>query len=180
MNISFRRLSASESGPLVTFLTSENWPFHAVSEVDRETAGQWVTEGRFESEENRSFWVADDGAAVGLVRLMDLGDAIPLFDLRLRAADRGRGVGAVAVAWLTRYLFEEFPDVRRIEGTTRQDNRAMRRVFVRSGYAKEAHYRDAWPSSDGGVHDAVGYAILRRDWLSGKVTVPQWNDEPVE
>ncbi|MGI5054997.1 GNAT family N-acetyltransferase, partial [Streptomyces sp. JAC18] len=78
---------------------------------------------RFESEENRSFWVDDDAAAVGLVRLMDLADATPLFDLRLRAADRGRGVGAVAVAGLTRYLFEAFPDVRRIEGTARQAHR---------------------------------------------------------
>ncbi|MFC8864310.1 GNAT family N-acetyltransferase [[Kitasatospora] papulosa] len=180
MNMSFRRISASDADSLIRFLTSEDWPFHVVSQVDRETAGQWVTEGRFESEENRSFWVVDDGAAVGLVRLMDLGDATPLFDLRLRAADRGRGVGAAAVAWLTRYLFEEFPDVRRIEGTTRQDNRAMRRVFVRCGYAKEAHYRDAWPSSGGEVHDAVGYAVLRRDWLSGEVTAPQWNDEPCE
>ncbi|MFD9287963.1 GNAT family N-acetyltransferase [Streptomyces sp. NPDC060030] len=180
MDISFRRLSAFETTPLIHFLTSDDWPFHAVREVDPETAGRWITEGRFEGEGNRSFWVVDGGVAVGLVRLMDLGDATPLFDLRLRAADRGRGIGSAVVAWLTRYLFEEFPDVRRIEGTTRQDNRPMRRVFLRCGYAKEAHYRDAWPSPDGEVHDAVGYAVLRRDWLSGEVTAPQWNDELLE
>jgi len=67
--------------------------------------------------------------------------------------------------------------MRRIEGTTRQDNRAMRRLFLRCGYAKEAHYRDAWPAQDGTIHDAVGYAILRRDWSAGTVTPPQWDDE---
>ncbi|MEU0136324.1 GNAT family protein [Streptomyces sp. NPDC006296] len=180
MNMSFERVSASDSLPLISFLTSDNWPFHALPEVDRETAGQWVAEGRFASEESRSFWVRADGATAGLVRLMDLGDRTPLFDLRLRAADRGRGIGTATVTWLTRYLFEEFPGVHRIEGTTRQDNRPMRRVFVRCGYVKEAHYRDAWPSADGGIHDAVGYAVLRRDWLSGTVTTPQWDDEPAE
>ncbi|MGW0790593.1 GNAT family N-acetyltransferase [Streptomyces sp. NPDC002911] len=180
MDIIFRRLSASETVPLIRFLTSEKWPFHSVREVDSETAGQWVTEGRFESEENRSFWVVVDGETVGLVRLMDLADDTPLFDLRLRATDRGRGIGTLTVTWLTRYLFEEFPEVRRIEGTTRQDNRPMRRALLRCGYAKESHYRDAWPSSDGTVHDAVGYAVLRRDWASGTVTAPQWNDEPYD
>ncbi|MFC8225032.1 GNAT family N-acetyltransferase [Streptomyces sp. NPDC057287] len=176
----FRRLSAPETEPLIHFLTSENWPFHGTSEVDHETVGQWIAEGRFESGENRSFWIDVDGAAVGLLRLMDLGDHTPLFDLRLRAADRGRGIGTLAVTWLTRYVFEEFPDVHRIEGNTRQDNSAMRRVFLRCGYAKEAHYREAWPSSDGTVHDAVGYAVLRRDWRSGEVTAPHWNDEPFD
>ncbi|WP_258024275.1 hypothetical protein [Streptomyces bambusae] len=52
----------------------------------------------------------------------------------------------------------------------------MRRTFRRCGYVKEAHYRDAWPGADGTVHDAVGYAVLRRDWLSGTVTTPKWDD----
>jgi len=53
----------------------------------------------------------------------------------------------------------------------------MRRVFQRAGYVKEAHYRDAWPVDGGAVYDAVGYAILRRDWLAGTTTVPEWHDE---
>ncbi|MEV0196783.1 hypothetical protein [Nonomuraea sp. NPDC050691] len=36
----------------------------------------------------------------------------------------------------------------------------------------------AWPAPDGTVHDAVAYAILRRDWQSGTVPLPQWDDEP--
>ena len=99
---------------------------------------------------------------------MDLTDYTPLFDLRIRAEHRSRGIGVRAVNWLTRYLFEELTDIRRVVGTTRQDNRAMRRVFQRCGYAQEAHYREAWPAMDGTVHDTVCYAILRRDWLRGE------------
>ncbi|WP_405618769.1 GNAT family N-acetyltransferase [Streptomyces sp. NBC_00076] len=182
MDMVFRRLLlpsglSSGSEPLVRFLTCESWPFHSVSEVDRKTARQWIADGRFDNEENRSFWIVADDETVGLVRLMDLTDGTPLFDLRIRAEHRGRGIGVRAVTWLTRYLFEELPDIRRIEGTTRQDNSPMRRVFLRCGYAKEAHYREAWPAMDGTIHDTVGYAILRRDWLNGKVTVPEWDDE---
>ncbi|MFH8892723.1 GNAT family N-acetyltransferase [Streptomyces sp. NPDC017949] len=179
MDITFQSLPGSDSESVVRFLTSEIWPFHSISAVDRETAQQWIAEGRFESEENRSFWIVADGKAVGLVRLMDLADSTPLFDLRIRSAHRGCGIGVRALLWLTRYLFEEFPEVRRIEGTTRHDNRAMRRVFLRCGYVKEAHYREAWPTTDGTFHDAVGYAILRGDWMAGTVTTPEWNDEPL-
>lgn len=180
MNIDFRRTLDSDTDDLIRFLTNESWPFHTVSDVDRATARQWIDEGRFESEDNRSFWIVADKETVGFFRLMDLTDDTPLFDLRIRSEHRKRGIGVRAVTWLTRFLFEEFPQVCRIEGTTRQDNRPMRRVFLRCGYAKEAHYRDAWPASDGTVHDTVGYGILRRDWESGRVTRVQWNDEPID
>ncbi|MFK0238522.1 GNAT family N-acetyltransferase [Streptomyces vinaceus] len=102
---------------------------------------------------------------------MDLCDDTPMFDLRIRSEHRGRGRGGQALDWLTRYVFTEFPEVQRIEGTARQDNVAMRRAFRRCGYAKEAHSRDTWPTADGKVRDAVGYAILRRGWLSDSTTV---------
>lgn len=53
----------------------------------------------------------------------------------------------------------------------------MRRVLRRCGYVKEAHYRDGWPGAEGEVHDAVGYAVLRTDWSTGAVTLPEWDDE---
>ena len=34
----------------------------------------------------------------------------------------------------------------RVEGTTREDNHAMRRVFDKTGYVQEAHYREARPA----------------------------------
>ncbi|WP_042366042.1 GNAT family N-acetyltransferase [Streptacidiphilus neutrinimicus] len=177
MEIFYRRFVSAEAEDLIGFLAGDTWPFHGAEVVDRETVRQRINEGCYDGEDARAFWITVAGERAGLVRLMDLDDDTPLFDLRIRSRYRGRGLGGQALAWLTGYLFTEFPGVRRIEGTTRQDNAAMRRAFLRAGYAKEAHYRDAWPTSDGGVRDAVGYAILRRDWVSGSTTVPDWDDE---
>jgi RimJ/RimL family protein N-acetyltransferase len=88
------------------------------------------------------------------------------------------GLGIQALRWLTGYLCSELPGIRRIEGTTRQDNQVMRRTFRKCGYVKEAHYRQAWPAPGRTIYDAVGYAILRTDWQSGIATMPKWGDEP--
>jgi RimJ/RimL family protein N-acetyltransferase len=101
-----------------------------------------------------------------------LDDPSPMFDLRIKAEVRNRGYGGATVAWLTRHVFTEQTSTHRIEATTRQDNWAMRRVLRRCGYVKEAHYREAWEATGGLTYDAVGYAILRRDWASGTVTLP--------
>ncbi|MCB5182326.1 GNAT family N-acetyltransferase [Streptomyces antimicrobicus] len=194
MEITYRALRDAEGEDLVDFLVGEVWPFHGVAVVRPEQVRRWIADGVFGGERNRTFWVlgggggdaggggdgqdgvGSGGGAVGLVRLMDLGDGTPMLDLRVRSAWRGRGIGRQALEWATRYLFEEFPEVRRIEGTTRQDNVAMRRTFLRCGYVKEAHYRDGWPGEGGAVHDAVGYAVLRRDWEAGSVSLPEWDD----
>ncbi|MFF5333609.1 GNAT family N-acetyltransferase [Streptomyces sp. NPDC013181] len=173
----YERCEPGRADELVAFLSGNTWPFHGRDVVEPGLARQWVDEGRFWGDDNRAFWIMRSGERAGLVRLMDLTDNAPLFDLRIRAECRGRGLGAQALTWLTRYVFGEFPEVRRIEGNTRQDNAAMRRTFRRCGYVKEAHYRDAWPAADGTVHDAVGYAILRRDWASGTTTIPDWDGE---
>ncbi|WP_030724896.1 GNAT family N-acetyltransferase [Streptomyces sp. NRRL S-237] len=181
MDTSYQRLVASEADLLADFLINGEWPFHGPAVLGRDTIRQRVFDGFYDGDESRTFWIVEGGERVGLIRLFDLADVLvggtPLFDLRVDSAHRGRGLGGQALAWLTGYLFTEFPDLRRIEGTTRQDNRAMRRTFLSNGYVKEAHYRDAWPGTQGHVHDAVGYAILRRDWLSGATTLPDWNDE---
>ncbi|KJY36520.1 GNAT family N-acetyltransferase [Streptomyces katrae] len=178
MEITYRRFERTEGELLVDFLSGETWPFHASPAVEPDQVRGWLADGVYEGEESRTFWVLADGSTVGLVRLMDLGDDTPLLDLRIRSGWRGRGIGRRSLEWATRYLFEEFPRVRRIEGTTRRDNAAMRRTFLRCGYVKEAHYRDGWPGAGGAVHDAVGYAVLRRDWEAGTVTAVAWDDEP--
>ncbi|WP_406515400.1 GNAT family N-acetyltransferase [Streptomyces sp. NBC_00873] len=179
MEITYRRFVPSEGDALINFLTSDTWPFHSSVVIDRDRIRQWMSDGVYDSEENRTFWIVTGDNVVGLIRLMDLGDETPLFDLRIRSQWRGKGFGGQTLIWITRYLFDEFPRIRRIEGTTRQDNVAMRRTFQRCGYAKEAHYRDAWAGAEGAVHDAVGYAILRRDWEAGTVTTPEWHDEHI-
>lgn len=178
MDVGFRRFTAGEADALAEFLAAETWPYHASTRIDRDTVRRQVADGHYDGDAARTFWVTVDGSVAAVVRVFDLDDGTPLFDLRVRAADRGRGIGVRAVSWLTEYVFTEFPAVDRIEGTTRQDNHAMRTVFRRCGYAKEAHYRKAWPAENGTRYDAVGYAALRDDWSTGTVTPPTFDDEP--
>jgi RimJ/RimL family protein N-acetyltransferase len=177
-DVEFPRFEAGDADALAGFLAGEEWPYHVRTHLDRDTVLRQVADGYYDNEGTRTFWIRVDGSAVGVVRLFDLDDGTPLFDLRLRAAERGRGIGVRAVRWLTGYVFTEFPAVDRIEGTTRQDNHAMRAVFRRCGYAKEAHYRKAWPAKDRAPYDSVGYAVLREDWATGTVTPPDFDDEP--
>lgn len=52
----------------------------------------------------------------------------------------------------------------------------MRKTFIRAGFLKEAHYRMAWPSNDGGYLASIAYSILRQDWETGTVTHFDWTD----
>lgn len=165
----------AENEILTDFLVSETWPFHSGSTLSREEVARRIADGAFGGDDKRCFWIMADGERVGTIKLFDLDDipdGYPLFDLRLRAACRGKGIGLRALQWLTRYLFETWPELTRIEGTTRADNIAMRKTFMRGGYAKEGYYRKAW---DG--HGSVHYGILREDWESGTVTPVPWDDD---
>jgi RimJ/RimL family protein N-acetyltransferase len=177
MQLGYQRWAPADTGPLADFLTGDDWPFHSGGQ-SRDAVVAGAASGEYDSDSARTFWITRRGDRVGLIHLWDLADPTPMFDLRIRAAHRGRGIGTHALTWLTEYVFSNFPQVTRIEATTRQDNVAMRRVMRRAGYAKESHYRDAWPGSGGTVHDAIGYAILRRDWLAGTTTPVHWDDEP--
>jgi RimJ/RimL family protein N-acetyltransferase len=179
VDLTYRRVEPGHAGRLTAFLTGDTWPFHGSPLVTADQARQWIAAGRYGGDANRAFWITAGGEDAGLIRLMDLGDSTPIFDLRLSARYRGQGIGVQALRWLTAYLFTEFPAIRRIEGHTRQDNRAMRRVFRSAGYVKEAHHREAWPADGGEVHDAVSYAILRRDWAAGTTTPVDWHDEAI-
>jgi RimJ/RimL family protein N-acetyltransferase len=177
MRLDYQRWTPADTGPLAEFLAGGDWPWHA-GRSTREDIAARVAAGEYDSGTERTFWITRDGERVGLIHLWDLADPTPLFDLRIRAADRGRGIGTHALTWLTGYIFGNFAQVTRIEATTRQDNAAMRRTMRRAGYVKESHYRDAWPGDGGTVHDAIGYAILRRDWQAGTTTPVHWDDEP--
>ncbi|MEU7479760.1 GNAT family protein [Lentzea sp. NPDC042327] len=168
----FRRFEAGEAEALADFLAGEPWPFHANATVDRADVLDRVRSGYYDE----TYWIEVAGERAGIVRLFDLGDETPMFDLRVGARHRGRGLGRAAVRWLTDKLFTELAHVQRIEATTRQDNLAMRRVFAQCGYVKEAHYRRAWPDGEGRRFDSVGYAVLRHDWRTGTTTVPDFHD----
>lgn len=179
MTLEFIPFDDSQAERLAAFLAAHDWPFHSGGRPTVASALAWVQEGAFDNDSTRTFWIVDDTVEVGIVRLDDLDDGTPLFDLRLAETARGRGIGTAAVRWLTDYLFAELPAENRIEATTRRDNVAMRVALRRCGYVKESHWRDSWPAADGSVHDGIGYGVLRSDWESGRSTPVDWDDEPV-
>lgn len=162
---------------LIEFFSANAFPFHAHAgaRTPAEAAAFIDSEG-FVGSGGAAMWVVDeDLGRIGLARFDDLGNDTPMVDLRLDEAHRGQGLGVPALRAVTDHLFTTTSAIR-FEGQTREDNIAMRTVFVRAGWSKEAHHRRAWPVGGGEVRDAVGYAILREEWESG-ITVPvRWDD----
>lgn len=163
---------ATDNDTLIAFLTSETWPFHVVSNMSEAEARRRIDEGEFTGDV-QTFWIVEDGERIGLIRLEDY-PSLPSIDLRLREVARGRGIGTAALVWLTDYVFIHEPKVYRIEASTRIDNLAMQRAFVRVGYTREAHYRHAWPTSEAMTDflDSYGYGITRPDWEQQKARSP--------
>lgn len=181
MSISLIRVDpeANDRRALIEFFTHNEFPFHAYAR--RRTAAEvseLIDSGAFDGEDRRSYWLDHDGLGrIGLIRLEDLCDDTPMFDLRLAESSRGRGLGAECLRAATDHLFTTL-EADRFEGQTRADNLAMRSIFVRTGWTKEAHYRRAWPVEGREPQDTVVYAILREEWESGKVRGLQWHDRP--
>jgi RimJ/RimL family protein N-acetyltransferase len=168
---------------LVVFLTANTFPFHMRPRPTEAEAREAVAKGRFWSDDCAGFWIDADGERIGIATLDDLeelagGGGNPVFDLRLAEPHRGRGFGAPVLRELTALAFARFPHIGRFEGHTREDNVPMRRAFLRAGFVKEAHYRDAWPVDGEPPKACVVYAILRRDWETGTTTLVPWDDLP--
>lgn len=182
IQLSFQPLSIdAERELLADWLSSDRWFYHSNPQLSQEEVLEWIDQGEFTGTNCQTFWViADPDQRVGLIRLFDLDDlddGSPMFDLRIQSEYRGRGVGKEALRWLTGYLFETWSELKRIEGSTRVDNLAMRNVFLQCNYVKEGHFRKAWATVDGKRLDAVHYGILRADWINQTITLVNWNDE---
>jgi RimJ/RimL family protein N-acetyltransferase len=168
----------AEADGIRAFLTGNAFPFHVrprptVADVDAR-----IADGDFAGPEHAALWVEVTGSGrVGLVVLDDLEDPGVLFDLRLAESARGRGLGVPVVRAMTAHVFRAYPHVTRFEAQTRDDNRPMRRVLVRAGFVKEAHYRDGWPVEGEEPRASVGYAVLRRDHETGTTTPVPDDDE---
>ncbi len=176
-DITYTEFQADDAAALADFLLENPWPFHGAGASSRESILKRAEDGGYWNGQQRTFWINDgSGSRIGLIQLKEIGDPTPLFDLRLAGPARGKGTGTEALRWLTRYLFENIPTVRRIEGYTRIDNTAMRNAFRKAGYLKEAHHRKAWSSPAGIWYDAIGYCMLREDWETGTTTPLAWEE----
>jgi RimJ/RimL family protein N-acetyltransferase len=156
--------SPDQAEQLVSWLCSQEWPYHPTVHPEPDEVRQWFQEGLFLSAEHRTLWVYLDGVSepAGALSLQD-SESCTTFDLRIAGAHRGRGIGRKALAWLADDVFATTSRVR-IEGHTRVDNIAMIRVFQALGWAREAHLRQVWPVAPGRYLDALTYALLKQDW----------------
>ena len=152
-----------DAAAAATFLTTHEWPYHGVPRLTTDQAAEVAVAG----DDVTSFWIRADGERIGLIRafdLDDLDDGSPLFDLRIAEGHRGRGVGRAAVTWLSTHLFTTYPELHRIEATTRHDNVAMQSVLAHCGYRLEGRLLETWKGIDGTWFDTFTFAILRREW----------------
>ncbi|WP_144510628.1 GNAT family N-acetyltransferase [Bacillus sp. FJAT-22090] len=168
-----------EQEQLIHFMTTNTWPYHGNSHPARELIEKTIEEGGYQSDEVKTFWVEnEESEQVGIVKIYDLQDEIPLFDLRIADGARGRGYGPKALKMVVEYVFQ-LPEAKiRLEGHTRQDNFAMRKTFERAGFVKEAQLRQAWfsPKEDS-YYDAVTYGMTREDFKKGTATPVKWDDD---
>ncbi|MGK7379020.1 GNAT family N-acetyltransferase [Planococcus sp. 1R117A] len=171
--------SMEEQEQLIEFMTNNSWPFHGQEHPVRALIEKTIVEGGYKSDQVRTFWIeTDEGEQVGVVKIFDLQDDIPLFDLRIADPYRGKGYGPKALKMIADFVFSLPEKKIRLEGNTRHDNFAMRKAFERTGFVKEAHIRQAWFSPrENRYYDAVTYGMTREDWEAGIITPVHWDDE---
>lgn len=178
MEIKFQQFAPSELNLMIDFLTSDTWPFHIFEKPGPEKIKENFNKGLYADEDNRTFWIlSEKDERIGMVRLFDLTMYSPMFDLRIKSSYRRKGLGEKALRWLVEYVFKTWPEKTRLDGETRRDNIAMRGLFRKCGFVKEAHYRKSWPDQYGNIYDSVGYGILKEDWEQDKITSVDWDGE---
>ena len=178
MEIEFRQFQPTEINSLIEFLISDTWPFHLAERPEPEKIMGNFSKGLYHDDDNRTFWILSDGGEkIGMIRLFDLTMHSPMFDLRIKSAYRGQGLGEKALRWMIEYVFTTWPEKLRFDGETRRDNAAMRNLFRKCGFVKEAHYRKSWPDQHGNVYDSIGYSLLKEDWEQNKITPVDWDGE---
>lgn len=176
MDVTFLPLSDKDEEELVRFLTTNSFPYHRITAPSEPLVRRLLIEGRFDGDGVRTYWVIGDNHRMGLVILEELGSNTPVLDLRLVERFRGKGNGVPVLQALTEKVFTDYPEIHRFAGRTREDNIAMRKTLLRSGFLKEAHFREDWPLNDGQRVATVIYAILRRDWQQGIITGFEWEE----
>jgi RimJ/RimL family protein N-acetyltransferase len=169
-------LYQGEAQELIDFLTSETWPFHGASQLKEEEVIQNINNQVYVGDDRITFWISLNETKVGMIRVFDLEDETPLFDIRIKHLYRQQGIGQIAIRQMLDYVFSQYDHVLRVEGYTRIDNVGMRQLFRKCGFIKEAHHRQAWKSDSGVYYDTIGYGLLKQDFLSNSITPINWDD----
>ena len=75
----------------------------------------------------------------------------------------GRGVGYESLGLWSQYLFDEMPEIARLDLRTWSGNAGMMRLALKLGYREEARFRKARIVGDR-YYDGLGYGVLREEW----------------
>lgn len=144
MNTLCTPVAPDERDALIAFIAADTYPYNGTPQPTPAQIALWLDTGLYTA----SFWITrDDGTRIGTMHYNDGSDGSDAaavhaeIHIRLHRPYRGQGAGTQAVAWLTDYLFRTHPAKHRVEGWTRVDNTAMRRVFRHCGYVKEQQFR---------------------------------------
>jgi RimJ/RimL family protein N-acetyltransferase len=110
------------------------------------------------------FAIESDGVLVGdfQFRHCDMTTPNGAWDMGLELSKevRGEGIGTAALKAATQYAFEQ--GAHRIEGSTAEDNHAMRRAFEKAGWKFEGVLRALF-LEDGVPQDYYSYSITKFD-----------------
>jgi RimJ/RimL family protein N-acetyltransferase len=110
------------------------------------------------------FAIESDGVLVGdfQFRHCDMTTPNGAWDMGLELSEdaRGKGIGTAALIAATQYAFAQ--GAHRIEGSTAEDNRAMRKAFEKAGWRFEGVLRTLF-IEDGVPQDYYSYAITKFD-----------------
>lgn len=172
---------ASQAYDLVDFLLANEWEFYSGKDETKDEILRKIQSDFYFKPGVKSFWITGkEKKKIGFIHIYNLGNPgsrdTPIFDIRLNSDERGAGIGKEAVRWICSYVFNQYPNKLRLEVFTRADNIAMRKVLNATYFAKESHRRENWEDDAGAMHDSVGYAILRSDWKSEKISDINWQD----
>ena len=110
------------------------------------------------------FAIEADGVLVGDFQFRHCDKTTPngAWDMGLELSEdvRGRGIGTAALIAGTQYAFDQ--GAHRIQGSTAEDNHAMRKAFEKAGWKFEGVLRALF-IEDGVPQDYYSYAITKFD-----------------
>ena len=169
-DLNFKQFSKEQdSKDMISFLVSQNWPYHSNKKETEETVEEKVNLNHFNSKEIQTFWILSEHKKIGFVRIFDIendDESSPLFDIRIKEEFQGKGYGTKSVFWTVNHVFSTYEQIKRIEATTREDNISMQKVLEKVGFKQEARYRKAWKIEENNYVDSLGFALLKEEFLN--------------
>lgn len=125
-------------------------------------AGDWASEDKW------AWAVLVDGKPAGFTLVTGMLSGDGQMQIRLRANERGRGVGREVLRQLAEHHFASHSHLQRLVGETHERNIPMQRAFNAAGFRMEARYRDSMAEADGSYAARWGYALTRQEWVTGR------------